>query len=201
MLQNKSNLVLILLVIGLFSSNSFAGLINITPNVGYKNETLKLTDLSGAETQAKMNQPFYGLKVGLMTSTGVSLDVSGQIFSGKGTATQSGIDFETDFNHKAIAALIGVTAMNTFKISIGYILFNELSVKDLSSGTEAAFKGPGYQVGLGINLTQSISANLQYEIFQFNQVQISPSTSYQDIKDVFKSCDSQALSLNVGMSF
>ncbi len=52
------------------------------PGIGYKEETLKLTDLSNSITKYSMKGPVASLKLGLQSAAGVSLLLAGEQVQG-----------------------------------------------------------------------------------------------------------------------
>lgn len=181
--------------------NASAAVFLITPNVGYKNHTMKLTDLTDVTSEAKMTGPALGLKLGLLTSGGIGFDISGTQSSGKAKITRLAVETENDFNHTTASAQLSVSALNTFKIFLGYMFLNDLSLKSDTPGASSKFKGTGYQAGLAINITQSIAIGAQYDIHQFNEINLESVGHFEDIKNYYKKIDSQSTTFNLSMSF
>ncbi len=201
MFQNKKNLFL-LIASTILTTTAQAGLFQITPNIGYRNLTLKATDILNNSSETESNNLFYGLKLGLMSGSGINFDIAGSLSSGKAKSTLSGFETEQDLNHKIISASLGVTAMNTFKIFLGYIFIDELTIKTPSVPlSQIELTGPGFLVGVGVHMTQSISATLQYDVHQFNQVKLESVGQFQDIKTAYEKLDTQSISLGLGMTF
>lgn len=183
-----------------FAQKASAAFFYITPNVGYKNHAIKLTDVSNAETSVKMSGPVYGLKLGIQTLGGVGFDIAGAYSSGKATEAAGSTEVESQYKHTTAAAQVSVSA-NLFKIYLGYLFLNNFDYDSYYPSGSAQVKGPGYQVGLAFLITRSISLGAQYEIHQFNQISYDSVGNYEDIKKYFSKIDSQSTSFNLSVSF
>ena len=194
-------LVVLLSLQILFLNKANAGLISFTPNVGLSNQTTKLTDLSDSLTEIKISNPVYGLKIGVNAMSGISIDAAGTYSSGRAKIINGSLEKENDYTETQAAVQLSVSAMNTFKIYLGYIAQNELAIKGLTQALSYKLKGTGYQAGIAVNMTSSISLGVQYDIHQFNEVNFESVGRYEDTKTYYKKIDSQSTSLNLAISF
>lgn len=197
MFLNKYKKLLLFAALTLLTQQSRA-IFTITPSVGYKMQTVKATTTTDIETEFKGSSPALGLKLGIQSLSGVGFELAGSYVSGKGKSTTAGTEVDQDYTEKTAAAQLSVST-NSFKIYLGYLLLNELLLKD-SSG-ESTFKGPGYQAGLAFNLTRALALEVQYQIDQYNQVKSSAGQSFEDIKDQYKKVDAQSVSLGLTYTF
>lgn len=201
MFQNKFIKFVFICGSMVFVQNTQAAAFLITPNVGYKNHTMKLTDLSDVTSEIKMTSPVFGLKLGFLTSGGIGFDISGAQSSGKAKITRLAVETENDFTHTTASAQLSVSALNTFKIFLGYILLNDFSLKSSTPGASSKLKGTGYQAGIAVNITQSIAIGAQYDIHQFNEINLESVGRFEDIKNYYKKIDSQSTTFNLSLSF
>jgi len=198
MFQNKFKNLIFFIALTLAAQQSHAIFV-ITPSVGYKMQSAKFTDNADNESEFKASNPVYGLKLGIMSLSGVSFDIAGTYVSGKGKATEAGVETEKDFKEQTAAAQLGIST-NTFKIYLGYLLMNEAQIKE--AGSEVTLKGSGYQAGIALHLTGSISLGVQYQIDQYNKAKIDTiSSSFEDIKIYYKKVDAQSTSATLSYSF
>lgn len=172
----------------------------VTPNVGYKSQSIKITSNSDISADIKMNSPVLGLKLGYQSITGVGIDLAGSYSSGKAQISTSGVETEEDYKHTVGAVQVSVAA-SLFKIYLGYILLNDLSFDNSNPGGSSQLKGPGYQVGLAFNLTQSVSLGAQYQIDQFNEIKIESVGKFESINTYYKKFDSQSTSIHLTVTF
>ena len=200
MFQNKLKNLVFFFALTLTAQQSF-GAFMLTPSVGYKMQTIKFTDNLDNESEFKASNPAFGLKLGYLSASGVSLDIAGSHVAGKGKSTSGGssTEVERDFTEQSAAVQFGIST-NSFKIYLGYLLMNEAKIKQ--STTDVIFKGSGYQAGLAFNLTSSISLGVQYQIDQYNQVKFDAlGSSFEDVKTYYKKVDSQSTTINLAYSF
>lgn len=200
MFQNKIKTTIAAFLLTFFTQQASAALFLITPNVGYKNHTIKLTANSGTESDIKMSGLTYGLKLGLQTFAGVGFDIAGSYAADKAKETTANIETENEYKHTTVAAQVSVSA-NLFKIYLGYLFMNDFTYTSAVPGGSFKLKGPGYQAGLAVLLTQSISIGAQYEVHQFNKINFDSVGNDEDIKTYFSKLDSQSTSLNLSISF
>jgi hypothetical protein len=117
------------------------------PSLGYKEETLKLTDYSENATQINMKGALGGLKIGVQSSAGVSLLLAGEYLTGKAKIDPVTND-EPKFKHTIAGFQVGVTAMNAMKIYLGYAPLNKLEFSYENSVNDFSLTGQTYQAGL-----------------------------------------------------
>lgn len=198
MFQNKLKNLVFFFALTMAAQQSHAIFV-IAPSVGYKMQSAKFTDNADNESELKANNPVFGLKLGVLSMSGVSFDIAGTYVSGKAKTTNANIESEKDMTELTAAAQLGIST-NTVKIYLGYVAMNELKLKQTSS--DITFKGTGYQVGLALHLTSSISLGVQYQIDQYSQIKIDAiSSSYEDIKLYYKKVDAQSTTANLTYSF
>lgn len=198
MFQNKLKNLVFFFALTLAAQQSHAIFV-ISPSVGYKMQSAKFTDIADAESEFKASNPAFGLKLGIMSASGVSFDIAGSYVSGKVKVTSFGTEAEHDFTDQSAAAQLGIST-NTFKIYLGYLLMNEAKIKQ--TATEVTLKGSGYQVGLALHLTGSISLGVQYQIDQYNKVKIDAiSSEFEEVSTYYKKIDSQSTSAHLSYSF
>lgn len=198
MFQNKFKNLVFFLALSLTAQQSHAIFV-IAPSVGYKMQSAKFTDNADVESSFKANNPVFGLKLGVLSMSGVSFDVAGTYVSGKVKTTSSNVETENDFSEQTAAAQLGIST-NTFKIYLGYLLLNEAKIKQTS--TDITLKGSGYQVGLALHLTGSLSLGVQYQIDQYNKIKIDAlSSSFEDISAYYKKVDAQSTTASLTYSF
>jgi Outer membrane protein beta-barrel domain len=189
MFQNKLKNLLFFFALTVAAQQSHAIFV-ISPSVGYKMQSAKFTDNADVESELKASNPAFGLKLGVMSASGVSFDIAGSYVSGKAMITNAGVEVEHDLTEQSAAAQLGIST-NTFKIYLGYLLMNEAKIKQTT--TEVTLKGSGYQVGLALHLTGSISLGVQYQIDQYNKVKIDAiSSEFEEVSTYYKKIDSQS---------
>jgi opacity protein-like surface antigen len=199
MFQNKFKNLVFFIALTLSAQQSKAVFL-ITPSIGYKMQTLKLTDNADLDQNAKMSDPAYGLKLGFLSASGVGFDIAADYAAGKSKITIANVEVESDYNHTTAAAQLSVSA-NVFKIYLGYVLMNEITFKGDTPGNGSKMKGTGYQAGVALALTQALSLGAQYQIDQFNQINLESVGSYEDLKTYYKKVDSQSTTISLAYSF
>lgn len=188
-----SFLFFLILCTSFYSVHANASAFFFAPSVGYQNFNLKLQDNNNIESTTDMNSPVYGLKLGVQSTTGVSLAVSGSYASGQSEMATGQTQSEYKYNHTKGAIQIGLKPQGVVGIYIGYLLYNEL--KTFSDTNDTRLKGPGYQLGLELGLTRQLNLGLQYELYQFKEMSMSVAGGeYTDIKNYFKNTDTRNLS-------
>lgn len=199
MFQKKITSSLLFLLLIACSQRSNAAFV-ITPNVGYKSQTIKLTDNANVDVNMKMSDPSYGLKLGFQSLSGVGFDVAGDITSGKSHVTSLSVEKGLNYSHTTAAAQLSVRAQ-IFKIYLGYVFLNEMTIKGEQISDNFKTKGTGYQAGIALALSRSIELTAQYQIDLFNQINFESVQSYEDIKNYYKKVDIQSLSLYLSYAF
>lgn len=181
------------------SSLSFASYI-IEPTVGYRQETLKLTDLLSNQTQIKMNSPLYGLKLGVLSATGISLDLAASRSSGHAeyepTVTES-----PEYTHNVGSVQIGVNAAGILKITLGYILQDELEIQTNTSVAGFKLSGQGYQAGLMTFPFPRVGFGVLYNVHQFKEISGAAYINGPDLKNYFSKVDVQDISAHLSILF
>lgn len=200
MTKNKVILFLVLLVTTTSISSNAAGGggFLIEPGIGYKQETLKLTDLSQNLTQYKFSGPMMSLKLGVLSSTGVSLAIVGERSSGK-VEIDPVVTDKPKFSHTIAGFQIGVSAMNAMKIYLGYAPYNQFEVETNTSAAGFKLSGHTYQAGVMFFPFQYIGLGAQYNVNQYNEVSGSQFTSGKDTNLYFDKIDSQDLSFSLSI--
>lgn len=169
------------------------------PSVGYRIEQIKLTDKLNTESQFKMNTPTYGLKLGYRSATGIDLNLAGDYSSGK--AEHSPINESVNFTHKMVAVQLGINALGSMKMYLGYAFMNELQLEKGAFHSDLNLKGPSYQVGLQLRLLSSLSVGAQYNLNQFDQVKGTAYMAGDKIDSYFNKLDSSDYSFNLSLTF
>ena len=183
----------------LLTSTAWAGF-NIEPSVGYKNSKLKMTDLSNSTTEFQMNGLQYGLKLGVSSPLGITLDVQGLQSQGKSQMTPDS-GFNPEFSHTTGLALIGVSAMGLLKIHLGYIFMNDLELKSTDVFNGFKLKGQGYQAGITTYLFPRIGLSAIYNVNQFNKISGTTYTNGDAIETYLNKIDSQDFGLQLSVLF
>ncbi len=199
MFQNKFKNLVLILALTLTAQQSHAFFV-ISPSLGYKMQTIKLTDTADVDKNVKMSDPTYGLKLGLQSMTGVGFDLSGDYTSGKSKISTSGTEQESNYTHTTAAAQLSVAA-SAFKIYLGYVFMNEISLKNDIPANSSKIKGTGYQAGIALALSSSFSLGAEYQIDQFSQINIASVGSFEDIKNQYKKIDSQSTTIILAYRF
>lgn len=169
------------------------------PSIGYRNESLKLTDLLKQETQFKSALPVYGLKVGYRSLIGVDLNLAGEY--SKGQLEVTGLTEKSDYSHQSASVELGVSALGLLKIYLGYSFMNEFKVENSNSLQGFKLSGPAYLAGLQLKLFPYINLGLQYNLNQFNKISGSAYTANDSTESYFSKVDSQDYSIYLTLTF
>jgi hypothetical protein len=169
------------------------------PSIGYRNESLKLTDLSKQETQFKSALPVYGLKVGYRSLIGVDLNLAGEY--SKGQIEVTGLTEKSDSTHQSASAELGVSALGLLKIYLGYSFMNEFKIENSHSLQGFKLSGPAYLAGLQLKLFPSINLGMQYNLNQFNKISGSAYTLNDSTESYFSKIDSQDYNIYLTLTF
>jgi hypothetical protein len=179
---------------GAMSSGSFI----FEPGIGYKEETLKLTDLSSNLTKFSMKGPVASLKIGVQSAAGVSLLLAGE--QAQGTAEIEGnLTDKPKFSHTVAGFQVGVSAMNAMKIYLGYSPFNKLKLEDEDTYDGFTLSGQSYTAGVMFFPFRFIGLGVQYNVNQFKEIEGANYTSSKDVTDHFDKIDSTDLSLTLSI--
>ncbi len=199
-MNKKAILSLVLLVTtsGITSKAKAAGAFIIEPGIGYKEETLKLTDLSQALTKYSMTGPVASLKLGVTSAAGVSLLLAGEQISGKAKIEGNEID-KPKFTHTIAGFQVGVSAMNAMKIYLGYSPLNKLKFEDEGSLQGFTLSGHTYTAGVMFFPFRFVGLGVQYNINQFKEIEGANYTSSKEVDDHFDKIDSTDLSFTLSI--
>ncbi len=169
------------------------------PSVGYRTEVIKLTNKLNVESQMKMQNPSYGLKIGYRSPTGIDLNLAGDYSTGKTewTPTQE----RNNFTHRMAAAQLGINALGAMKIFLGYAFMNELQVEAGLLNPNIILKGPAYQAGIQLMLFSNVSVGAQYNVNQFDTVAGTSYTAGDKVEQYFNKLDSVDYSFNLSLTF
>lgn len=169
------------------------------PSIGYRTETLKLTDKASSELKATMASPVYGLKIGYQSPLGIDVNLAGDYSTGK--AELNPLTEKNNFSHKTIAAQLGISALGLMKIYLGYGFSNELDIDAGLLNSDIKLKGTAYQAGLQFRLFSSTYFGAQYSINQFKTVEGKSYTSGDSVDQYFSKLDSQDFSFTLSIVF
>ena len=188
------------LISALVTTQNATAAFMIEPSIGYRQETVKLTDLSQNQTQVKMNSPVYGLKMGFTNALGISIDLAGSFSNGKTEFTPN-LSEQPDYAHTVGSAQIGVNAMGLLKIYLGYILSDDLEIKTNPMIQGYKLKGQGLQAGLMTFPFPRLGLGIQYNVHQFKEISGTAFTNGSDLKNYFDKVDAQDISANISFLF
>jgi len=200
-MNKKAILSLVLLVTtsGITSKAKAAGgAFIIEPGIGYKEETLKLTDTSQNLTKMSMTGPVGSLKIGVTSAAGVSLLLAGEQMSGKAEIEGNLID-KPKFTHTIAGFQIGVSALNAMKIYLGYSPFNKLEFKDEGTFQGFTLSGHTYTAGVMFFPFRFIGLGVQYNINQFKEIEGAQYSASKEVDDHFDKVDSTDLSFTLSI--
>lgn len=199
-MNTKAILFLVLLVTtsGITSNANAAGAVIIEPGFGYKEETLKLTDLSQNLTKYSMTGPVGSLKIGVSSAAGVSLLLAGEQMKGKAKIEGNETD-KPEFTHTVAGFQVGVSAMNAMKIYLGYSPFNKLEFKNAGMQQGFTLSGHTYQAGVMFFPFRFVGLGVQYNINQFKEVEGAQFTSGKEVDTYFDKIDSTDLSFTLSI--
>ena len=191
-------LVLLVTTSGITSKANAAGAVIIEPGIGYKEETLKLTNLSNSLTKISMKGPVASLKLGVQSAAGVSLLLAGEQLRGKAEIDGNLTD-KPAFTHTIAGFQVGVNAMNAMKIYLGYSPLNTLAFEEEGSFNEMTLKGQTYTAGVMFFPFRYIGLGVQYNVNQFKEVEGPTFTSGKDVDLYFDKIDSTDLSFTLSI--
>lgn len=203
-MTKKAILFLVLLVTtsGLTSKANAKGLGSggfiFEPGIGYKEETLKLTDLSNNLTKFSMKGPVASLKIGLQSGAGVSLLLAGEQIQGQAEIEGNSVD-KPKFVHSIAGIQVGVSAMNVMKIYLGFSPFNKLKFEDEGLINGFALSGQTYTAGVMFFPFNFVGLGVQYNVNQFKEIEGADYASSKDVTNHFKKIDSTDLSLTLSI--
>lgn len=189
--------ILILIVTSI--NFAYASSLLLEPSIGFRSETIQLTDLSQNETKFKSATPIYGLKVGYRSPIGVDVNLAYDYSNGK--MQISGDEERMNFSHQTASAQLGINALGLMKIYLGYAFLNEIKLDEIPSLSAFKLSGPAYLVGLQFSLFPYLSLGTQYNLNQFNQITGSAYTVGDDTEKYFTKIDSQDYSIYLSLNF
>lgn len=171
----------------------------IEPSVGYRSETIRLTDLSQQETTLNSRSPVFGLKFGYRSPLGVDVNLGYDYSNGK--METSSVNEKNKFTHQTASAQLGINALGAMKIYLGYAFLNELKLEETASVAAFKLNGPSYLVGLQFNVIANLNLGAQYNLNQFKKISGSAYSLGDEIDDYFSKIDSQDYSLYLSLAF
>jgi len=196
-----TNASLIITAVLSFSTIANAGTFIIEPGVGYKQEILKLTDKNTqAITKYSMYSGLASLKLQMYSGTGVSLGLAGEYSSGKADIMPTVTD-RPEFTHFIGSFQLGVSAMESMKLYLGYAPMNELEFKSNLSFTGFKIKGSSYQAGIVFYPLNRFALGAQYNINIYNEISGNNFTLGKDVDLYYQKMDSQDLSFTLSYLF
>lgn len=191
------NLTLVFIVLCSIKSQAF---VHFEPFAGYQTQKMKLKDITNVETEINTNAPIVGTRLGLRTPIGISFDLYGSFATGSAKFNPE-LTEAPQFTHIVGAAQLGVSALKIMKIYLGYIFSNHYRIEANNFAIEQKFSGIGYQTGIGLYLTNSISLTANYNINQFKSITGETFTNGNDIKTYYSSYDLSDLSFVLSYTF
>ena len=192
--MNNIIILTLLFVTKLAHANFF-----IEPFIGYKSETIKLTDFLNTTTEIKSTQPNYGLKLGYRSITGIELNLAGELATG-----QAKISSQTEknkFAHTTASIQLGVNSLGLIKMYLGSSFMNEFNLEDSSSLPGFKLSGPSFHAGLQFKFFPLVNIGLQYNLNQYNTVVGPAYTMGPKIETYYNKNDTQDYSLYLSTAF
>lgn len=187
------------IIIVLFATNFAHAGYFIEPFVGYRSETIKLTDFTSTTTEIKANQPCYGLKLGYRSLIGIDVNLAGETSSGQASIS-SQIE-KNKFTHTTAALQLGVNALGPVKMYLGSSFLNEFNLEDSSSLQGFKLSGPSFHAGLLFKFFPVVNIGLQYNLNQYNSIVGPAYMSDSKIETYFNKNDTQDYSIYLSTSF
>ncbi len=189
----------LLILIVLFSTEFASADFFFEPFIGYKTEAIKLTDLVNSVTEIKAAQPNYGLKLGFRSSTGIDLNLAGELFSG-----QASISSQTEknkFTHTVGSVQLGVNSFGLIKMYLGSSFINEFVLENSSTLQGFKLSGPSFHAGLQFKFFPKVSLGLQYTLNQYNTIAGPAYTADSRIETYYSKNDTQDYSIYLSTTF
>lgn len=200
-MNKKAILSLVLLVTtsGITSkAKAASGAFILEPGIGYKEESLKLTELNQNLTKISITGPMASLKIGVTSAAGVSLLLAGEQMSGKAKIEGNETD-KPKFTHTIAGFQVGVSAMNAMKIYLGYAPLNKLKFEAEGSLQEFSLSGHTYTAGVMFFPFRFVGLGVQYNINQFKEIEGPAYTSGKEVDTYFNKIDSTDLSFTLSI--
>ncbi len=195
----KTILACLILLTGASLTYASQSTLLLEPSIGYRSETIQLTNFSNQETKLKAASPAYGLKFGYRSPMGVDVNMAYEYSNGK-----MEIDTEQEkikFAHQTASAQLGINALDLMKIYLGYAFLNDIKFDETSFRSRFKLAGPAYLVGLQFKFFQYLNLGAQYNLNQFNQITGPAYTLGDDTEKYFTKIDSQDYSINLSLDF
>jgi hypothetical protein len=180
--------ILAFVVVGLFSSQVFAGLY-LEPYVGMEMGTSKgtvIAPVAGTITEdEKLSGVNFGAKVGLsLAMISYGIDYMTGSLTGKDQSTPAAADTKNDVTDMGLYARVGLPFVS---FSATYFLSSKLE------NSQAELEGGGYKVGVGFKFFPFISINVDMIAINYDEGKNSAGT--------FTSADVDRKSFMLGLSF
>lgn len=191
-------LVLLVTTSGITSKANAAGAVIIEPGIGYKEESLKTTALDQSLTKISMKGPLATLKIGVQSSAGVSLLLAGEQLRGKAEVDGNATD-KPKFTHTIAGFQVGVSAMNTMKIYLGYSPLNKLEFEAEGTLQEMKLSGSTYTAGVMFYPFRYVGLGVQYNVNVFKEVEGPQFTAGKETDKYFEKIDAQDLSFTLSI--
>jgi opacity protein-like surface antigen len=188
------------LILAPFNAQAFMGSsVFIEPSIGFRNESIKLTNLSLDESEMKAALPVYGLKLGYRSMIGVDLNLA--VDYSKGDLEISSMTEKSDFTHQTTSVQLGVNALGLMKMYLGYAIANDFKVSESPNLKGFKLSGPAYIAGLQFKLLPFLNLGAQYNLNQFKKIEGEDFAGNDSIETYFSKIDTQDYSLNLSFSF
>lgn len=185
------------------SSAGHAGILGnsffVEPQLSYKTESIKLTDLSSVLTEIKSSHPSLGFKLGYRSMIGIDLNLFYDYASGNADIT--GITEKNKFSHTSTSIQLGVNSLGLVKMYLGAALSNEFKVDESLSVQSFKLKGPAYHAGIQIRLMTYANLGLQYNLNQFNKVEGQAFSIDDKTETYFSKIDTQDYAVYLSTTF
>jgi len=191
----KPTLFIACLITAFTSLNCFGAAFIIEPGLGYKQEIIKLTDKNTKLiTKLYAGAPTATLKLLLYSSTGVSLGIAGEYSKGQ-IELDPTVTPKPDFTHLIGSFQLGVSAMDSMKIYLGYAPTNNFEAITSSTFTGFKLSGSSYIAGIALYPFHRFGLNIQYNVSTYKEISGANYTIGSDPALYYDKVDSQDLSL------
>ncbi|MBY0555035.1 hypothetical protein K2P97_10940 [bacterium] len=192
--------VLLLLLVTKFAHAGVLGnSVFIEPYVGYRSESIKLTDLALSTTEIKTSQPNFGLKLGYRSLMGIDLNLAGELFSG--AASVSGQPENSKFNHTSVSVQLGVNALGLVKMYLGTAFVNDFKLESTTSLPGFKLSGPSFHAGLQFKMFPFVNLGFQYNLNQYAKIEGTAYNTGDKTETYFSKTDSRDYSVYLSTTF
>ena len=140
----------------------------IEPFIGYRSESIKLTDYTNTTTEIKAYQPSFGIKLGYRSVIGIDLNLAGETSSG--LASVSSQVEKNKFTHATASVQLGVNALGLVKMYLGSSFLNEFTLENSSTLQGYKLSGPSFQAGLLFKFFPVVNIGLQYSLNKYTTI-------------------------------